>query len=687
MKLSRLRNALLTALTVCGAIGSVSYAQSAEIDSLKRRLANHSADTSRVRTLNRLSRLCLEYKPDTTYRLAQQAFRLAQQLDDKPGQARSLDLMGCGLSSLGDYPKAIRFFQQSLQISRAINDKSATWKVLNNMALPYQEQKDYGRSARLLQESVHTYEQVHGNDASKDALVYATMYGNLGEAHLLLNQVDSADYYLKKALPLSEEEAGRPVLEHTLYVLGDLQVKRNNPTAALGYYRQGLVAARQNSSTILIADISLRIARLYQKMGTIDSSIVNARRALAASQSCAYLSGVQSASQLLTQLYEGRDNTQALRYYKVAVAAKDSLFSQEKVKQLLTLDFEEQQRQQEIEAAKTEYQNRLRTYGLSALVAVSLLIALLLLRTTQRQKRSNQLLSQQKEEINQQRSKAEEALERLQAAQTQLIHQEKMASLGELTAGIAHEIQNPLNFVNNFSEVSTELVEELREGPLHHLPEPEKAYADELLNDLTQNLQKVVHHGKRADTIVRGMLSHSRIATGSKQLTNLNALAEEYLKLAFHGLRAKDKDFNAELVTDFDPRVGKVNVVPQDLGRVLLNLYNNAFYAVRQKQEQISQVLAGDVEPDTGDYHPRLTVSTRRLDDHIEIQVRDNGTGMLVPVQQKIFQPFFTTKPTGEGTGLGLSLSYDIVTKGHGGTIRVDSQPGEYTAITIQIPG
>ena len=261
----------------------------------------------------------------------------------------------------------------------------------------------------------------------------------------------------------------------------------------------------------------------------------------------------------------------------------------------------------------------------------------------------------------------------LKASQAQLIQKEKLASLGELTAGIAHEIQNPLNFVNNFSEVSAELVSELQEEEAK--PDRDTELIQELLNDLSGNLQKINHHGGRASNIVKGMLEHSRTESGEKRPTNLNTLAEEYVKIAYHGLRAKDKNFNCELVTDFDPTLEPVEVAPQEIGRVLLNLYNNAFYAVSEKQK---------TAPAT--YQPTVRVSTQRSETGIEIRVKDNGTGISDVVKAKIFQPFFTTKPTGEGTGLGLSLSYDIITKGHGGTLTVASQEGEGSTFMIRLP-
>ncbi len=272
--------------------------------------------------------------------------------------------------------------------------------------------------------------------------------------------------------------------------------------------------------------------------------------------------------------------------------------------------------------------------------------------------------------IKEAKQKAEEALTELQATQKQLIQSEKMASLGELTAGIAHEIQNPLNFVNNFSEVSNELIDEMnaeiKEGNLDE--------AKAIANDIKQNLEKINHHGKRADAIVKGMLQHSRSSSGQKEPTDINVLADEYLRLAYHGLRAKDKSFNATMKTDFDKSIGNINVIPQDIGRVILNLITNAFYTVDEKKKS-------GIEG----YEPTISVSTKKINGNVEIKVADNGNGIPQKVLDKIFQPFFTTKPTGQGTGLGLSLSYDIV-KAHGGEIKVITKENEGTTFIMLLP-
>lgn len=288
------------------------------------------------------------------------------------------------------------------------------------------------------------------------------------------------------------------------------------------------------------------------------------------------------------------------------------------------------------------------------------------------------LVAERTAELSQQKDALEKTLTELKAAQDQLVHAEKMASLGELTAGVAHEIQNPLNFVNNFSELSVELAHELLEEL--EKPDFDRGFVEELVRDLTQNQQKINHHGKRAANIVSGMLQHARSSTGAKEPTDLNALADEYLRLSYHGLRAKDKSFNAKMHTDLDPAVGTVAVVPQDFGRVLLNLINNAFYAVTQKKKSLA-VTPAEAEA----YEPTVTVSTKKLPNAVVICIRDNGTGIPDSLRAKIFQPFFTTKPTGQGTGLGLSLAYDIVTKGHGGTMDVETQEGEGTVFIIQL--
>src|SRR5882672_7423176 len=309
-------------------------------------------------------------------------------------------------------------------------------------------------------------------------------------------------------------------------------------------------------------------------------------------------------------------------------AAKDSLLNLEKIRQVQNISFNEQMKQQEIQRQqeqlqnnikqeKEQLQNRIKLYTLLAALIFIAVIAFMLWRNNiQKQKAKIQI---------------EQAYDELKSTQAQLIQSEKMASLGELTAGIAHEIQNPLNFVNNFSEVNTELIDEMNQ----ELNAGNTKEAISIADAIRENEQKINHHGKRADSIVKGMLQHSRNNTGQKELTEINTLTEEYLRLSYHGLKAKDKSFKATLQTDFDGSLQKINIVPQDFGRALLNLFNNAFYAVTEKKKKL-----GDK------YDPHVSVSTKKLIDKIEIKVKDNGMGIPEKITEKIFQPFFTTKPT-----------------------------------------
>ncbi|MCW3110340.1 MAG: histidine kinase [Segetibacter sp.] len=274
-----------------------------------------------------------------------------------------------------------------------------------------------------------------------------------------------------------------------------------------------------------------------------------------------------------------------------------------------------------------------------------------------------------------QKNELQKSLQELKSTQLQLVQREKMASLGELTAGIAHEIQNPLNFVNNFSDISIEMFDELEK----ELNNGEREEAIAIADDIKQNLQKINHHGKRADSIVKGMLEHSRVNAGQKELTDINILADESLRLSYHGLKAKDKSFNATFKTDFDNNIGQIAIIPQDIGRVLLNLFNNAFYSVSEKKK-----------PEGDGYQPTVSIITRRSalpsgSMGVTICIKDNGLGIPKKILDKVFQPFFTTKPTGEGTGLGLSLSYDII-KAHGGELKVETKEGEYAEFIVELP-
>jgi two-component system NtrC family sensor kinase len=368
---------------------------------------------------------------------------------------------------------------------------------------------------------------------------------------------------------------------------------------------------------------------------------------------------------------------EAYKSFLAYTSYKDSLTAEVSSRRLAQLQYNQQLLKKEAQIKLLTKDRQLKEqaasrqlffmFALFGCIAALTAILLILNRNNRVKKRANQQLNAQKDEL-------ETTLTELKNTQTQLVHAEKMASLGELTAGIAHEIQNPLNFVNNFSEVSAELVHELIEN--QQLPEVDKELELELLQDVDLNLQKVALHGKRASAIIKRMLEHSRSGSGEKEQTDLDALIEEYLKLSYHGMRARDKSFEVKMITNLNSGPKTTSVVPGEIGRVLLNIFNNAFYAVQQRQKAGQQ-----------GFEPTVTITSHRDNGQVIIKIKDNGSGMSEQVMQKVFQPFFTTKPTGEGTGLGLSLSYDIITKGHNGNISVAGEANNYTEFTIVLPG
>jgi signal transduction histidine kinase len=389
-----------------------------------------------------------------------------------------------------------------------------------------------------------------------------------------------------------------------------------------------------------------------------NNTIVKRRVSLLLSEIYDQIGDLQMAYEYLKMHQEIRAESDKLdEANRIADAEVQSILDKSQ-KEIDVLEKEKLQKEQESRI------QRLWIFSITGALLSALLLSIALYRNNQNKQKANAKLKEQKEEI-------ETTLEILKSTQSQLIQSEKMASLGELTAGIAHEIQNPLNFVNNFSEVNRELIEELKDAVASNNQEEIQV----ILKDLAENEEKVKHHGIRAEGIVKSMLQHSRSSTGEKEPTDINALCDEYLRLAYHGMRAKDKSFEVEYKLDLDESLPKINVVPQDIGRVLLNLINNAFQAGSQKLEAGSK-----------DFVPRVVVSSKLSSEIVEISVQDNGPGIPDKVREKIFQPFFTTKPTGKGTGLGLSLSYDIITKGHGGELKMQSEVGKFTEFLVILP-
>jgi len=641
-------------------------AQRKQIDSLKKLLAAAPEDTTKALLYGQLGGLYINSKPDSAMLLFRQMEQLSRKLNFLRGEANAINNEGNVFNLTGNYPKALSCFLAALKIDEKRNKPQAIATVLGNIGTVYSNEGDYRQSnnytlrAKKLDEGAH-----YDRGLSADLL-------DLGDGYEKLDILDSALAYTRQAYALSVKIKYGDVIGFALNNLGNIYAKMHKPGLALDNYRKGIPYLVQAGDDDAICETTLGMAKIFRQQGQRDSAMYYARRSIAAGWHGGFTPRVLAASQFLSTYFkeQGRLDS-AYHYLEVSVTAKDSLFSQEKTRAVQNLSFAERQRQEEIAEQGAANRAAIRYYLLLAVIVFLVVMAVVFWRNNRRKEKANRLLSKQKQEIEAQRDQTNKALSELKVTQNQLVQSAKMASLGELTAGIAHEIQNPLNFVNNFSEVNEEMIDELKEELRNGKVDEALAIAE----DIGENEKKIRHHGKRADFIVKGMLEHSRTSTGERQPTNINVLADEFLKLSYHGLRAKDKNFNAELATHFDTSIPRMNIVQQDIGRVLINLFGNAFYAVNQRAKT------------TGvDYKPTVEVSTVQQNGSVLVSVKDNGAGIPENIREKIMQPFFTTKPTGEGTGLGLSLSYDIIVKGHGGKLEMETKEGEYTQFTISLP-
>jgi signal transduction histidine kinase len=622
------------------------------ISNLQHQIAIAKDDTSRIK---QQAYLCLLYRlgnSDSSLFYGQQALESSRKINYVQGEILALQFMSLTLEQMGNLPKALETAFKAIEIANANGLKNYEG-ALNAIGEVYIVLKDYPKALNYLREQKSLCEA----NNNIEPLGYAKK--DMAIAFEEMNQLDSAMFYDQQAMK-DFKKINRE--EPQLYeIWGNIKMKTGNKAEALNSYQKSLQVSLKNNERRTSSSAYIKLASFYKNINQPDSAIYYAKKGLEESESISQKKTIQEAASLLSSLYESKDMKESLRNLKIADVYKDSLFGANSLQAIQTLVTQSEEHQKEIAAAKINYQNRLKEYGLLAVLVIVLIIALILYRNNRQKQKANKVLHT--------------TLLNLKSTQQQLIQSEKMASLGELTAGIAHEIQNPLNFVNNFSEVSKELIDEMRMA----LENGDKEEAEQIAGDIIQNLEKINHHGKRADAIVKNMLQHSRKSTGQKEPTDINALCDEYLRLSFHGMRAKDKSFNADFKTEFDNIIGKINIVPQDIGRVLLNLFNNAFYAVNQKLTANRSLL-------TDNFKPTVLVQTKKLNDKIEIIVSDNGNGIPQSIIDKIFQPFFTTKPTGEGTGLGLSLAYDIITKEHKGTIKVESSEGEGTTFIINLP-
>ena len=623
------------------------------VDSLRQLLARPQPDTSRVLLLCQLSDQLWTQRTDSAAGYARKALALARRVGYRHGEGEALNRLGAALRE-SNLARALELFQESLRLAQATHDQRLTAQNLRSIGIIYVYLRDRRQGLSYYFQALRIGERLH------DERRVVIELSNIGLAYDLFGQLDSARLFQERAYALARRL--HTPTNYILYGLGNVVRKQGHVAQARDFYHRSIAESKKVHHVRSLNFAYVGLATLFQQMGRLDSSIYYARLGCQAGRTNGFLRGVLNASTLLTQDFKAQGlPDSALKYQSLLLVMKDTLFGQEKVMRLQNVNYREQQRTQEAAASQAALKARYRTFGLVAGLVGLLALALLLGRHARHQEQARKAL--------------EQSLAELKTAQDQLVQREKMAFLGELTAGIAHELQNPLNFVKNFAEVSTGLVDAMageRPGPARNV-----GLESEILAGLKQNLQEISQHGQRATSIIKGMLEHAGTGTGQRQPTKLHVLIEDSLRLAYQGLRTKDNSFSAILNTDFDPALGIVSVVPLDLGRVLINLFTNAFHAVQQRQRQAPAEMA---------YQPEVAVRTRAVPGGCEICVRDNGTGMPEAVRAKIFQPFFTTKAVGEGTGLGLSLSYDIVTTGHGGTLTVESREGQGTEFVVMLP-
>jgi signal transduction histidine kinase len=663
---------------LCGIHSGFSQ-NSNRLDSLKKELRLASADSVRFLIAGKLSAAHLNADSSAYY--SKLADEIATRANHRINYANQLGSKGWQLINQGEYALAKATYDLAFEIAEN-PDNEQFWRFSIG---PYAEEKrlyvlanlhfNYGHlmgAAENRQQRVAEYRKTYQIASTTDDVlnsVYAL--AGLAWVHLQNSQLDSARYYIQRAIKVPPHLYNSDNYSTLNYINGSVAFQSRQYDLALKAFLTGKDEAIKENSTVGLAINYLGLSKAYRAKNKLDSSYVCGLKALGLFKKLESIEILSlspgDAYENLYELFQKKQQTDSALHYLELTKTETDKYHHRKLEQLANFQqvlLKEQAQLKDLEREKIQTEIRIRTYSFLITLILFVSIGALLYRNNRQKQEANTLLQEQK-------AKVEQTLSDLRTTQAQLIQKEKLASLGELTAGIAHEIQNPLNFVNNFSEVSAELVDELKE-------EAQTGRTDEVLalaEDLTQNLQKIRQHGGRASAIVRGMLEHSRASTGERQPTDLNALADEYLRLAYHGLRANDKSFNAMVNTDFEATLPTVNVVPGEIGRVLLNLLNNAFYAVAKR--------AGQGE---SGYEPSVTLRSRSEKGHVLLEVADNGTGMPEAVRAKVFQPFFTTKPTGEGTGLGLSLSYDIVTNGHGGTLTVESTEGEGTTFTVRLP-
>ena len=620
----------------------------------------------------------------------QEALKYFHEINDKTGEANILSNLGSIYFMLGNSTKALELHFESLKISEEIDNKLRIGTSFNNIGTVYSENKSTITDAlSFFKKSLEVFEDIE----EKPGMATAAM--NIGEVYFKELKYDSAIYFHQLALELCD---GTIDATFPLTQLGEINAAKGNFQKAFDFHRRTLVISERLDAKFELTQGLIGLAKTQKMQRDFEGAISTFERAKSLAKEI-------DAKNELVDVYLSLAETEALvgdykSAYENEINAKFvkneiAKLSTDRMIQRLRLEFDLDKKEAEIALLQkdTELQNAAvfnqRIIILASLAGLFMfvIISIYLFRNNLSKQKANRLLQMQKEEIHAQRENIESAYDQLKSTQSQLIQSEKMASMGELASGIAHEIQNPLNFVNNFTEVSDEMVDEVLDEQGKPKDIRNEKLVQELLRDVKSNLQKIRKHGLQADSIVKNMLEHSKKSQGARELTDLNSLANGFLRMSYHSFLSKyrnSEDMNLDITLDIstDDNLSKISVVPQEIGKVLLNLLNNAFYAV---QERMLKERGGQ-----NPYQPKVKVTTNGVSkpngqSGVSITIEDNGVGIPDSIKEKIFQPFFTTKPTGSGTGLGLSLSYDIV-KAHGGELKVESINGEGSEFMIFLP-
>ena len=706
------RQLLLLMIFNVGFIGFL-HAQPRNLSELRQRLKtlgqkeNYLSDTAYINTLNKIAFIYADRFPDSAFIILKDAEKRNEALGYFEGEIDRLQVFGNAYQTKGEFNKGMECYERAFKLAEQKGFKNLLPGILGNIALVYLNQGNYPQALQKF------YKALEGGEAFNDQLLVRNSLNNIGNIDFYQGKMGEAAQAYEKVLKISEGILDTTNMVVALNNLGEVSLEQNaTAKALLQLQRAHHLATLKNVSDMLVAvnnslgdtynrldstqkatdyfnsalhmsslqgnarakcKALLGLAKVKYKEGLFSAGLTDALAGLKIANEMGLAQLQRDANKVVADIYgKLNEGNKALTYYQNYKLYSDSLVSIENEKAAAGYKMDYQLSKQQFEFERKALKQRSLLLAVLAIVAFLIIILWIILRNRKRLSKTNLELKHKNKLIEGQKIEVENTLTQLREAQKQLIQAEKMASLGELTAGIAHEIQNPLNFVNNFSDLSNELINEMNE----ELDKGEIKEAKAIAADIKVNLEKINHHGNRAGDIVKGMLQHSRLNTGIKEPTNINTLCEEYLRLSYHGLRAKDKSFNANMKTDFDSAIEKINVIPQDIGRVLLNLYNNAFYAASLPWQDEVQVHSEGKSTHNLQHEPTIWVTTKKEGQNIFILVRDNGPGIPKKIVDKIFQPFFTTKPTGQGTGLGLSLSYDII-KAHGGEIKVESREGE----------